>query len=204
MKTTETQQKVFDFIEKFSGVDATAVASGTQLNKLLVYKTVKVLAEKKLIKISDSKPPTYKLNKADEKNTKAQGKNNSKTEPAKKTVDDEVVLKSAGRDTTKLKFNGELYGKGKLCLAIAKAYLAANPRTSITKLREIFPDELNKRYGFFQTVEKAKKMSADRERFFLKPEDLIKVGDKKVAICNQFGSSNLPLKHFKSLGFVIK
>ena len=40
--------------------------------------------------------------------------------------------------------------------------------------------------------------------FFLKAEDLIKIGDKKIAFCNQFISHNLPLKHFKALEFVIK
>lgn len=204
MKTTETQQKILDFIEKFNDTTAELISSGTGMNKLHVFKTVKVLAENNLIKISESNPPTYEFLKAEIKNEKPDQKKTIKSPITKNITEDEVALKSDGRDTSKLKFNGELYGKGRLVLAVVKKYVEDNPRTTITKLKEIFPDELNKKYGCIQTVEKARKISVDRERFFLKAEDLIKVGDKKVAVCNQFGSHNLPLKHFRSLGFTIK
>lgn len=204
MKTTETQQKVLDIVEKFENMTAELISTATGLNKLLVYKTVKVLAENNLIKISETTPPTYEFLKAEIKNEKTDQKKTTKTVNTKKIAEDEVALKSDGRDTSKLKFNGELYGKGRLVLAVVKKYVEDNPRTTITKLKEIFPDELNKRYGCIQTVEKARKISVDRERFFLKAEDLIKVGDKKIAVCNQFGSHNLPLKHFRALGFTIK
>jgi hypothetical protein len=206
MKTTEmteTQKKVLDHIEKFSDSSAEIIASGTGLNKLIVFKTVKVLSENELIKInSENNPPTYTLNKADVKNTKTAVKKVGKATIEKEK--DEVVAKSEGRNTEKLKFNGELYGKGKLVLAVVKKYISDNPKATLTKLKEVFPDSLQPRYGVVQEIGKAKKLSEDRDRFFFKPEDLIKVGDKKIAVCNQFGSHNLPLKHFKSMGFIIK
>lgn len=219
-KLTETQQTVLDFIEKFGG-SADIISSGTQLNKLLVLKTVKALAEKNLITINaEIDPPVYTFANA-EGNTyahiqtptkavanveenKVSGKKSAKTATAKKVVEDEVTLKTDGRDTSKLKFNGELYGKGRLVLAVVQKYMLDNPKTTFAKLKEVFADELQPRYGMIQEVSKAKKISTDRDRYFLKPEDLIKVGDKKVAVCNQFGSHNLPLKYFKTLGFVIK
>ncbi|OFY85378.1 MAG: hypothetical protein A3F72_03685 [Bacteroidetes bacterium RIFCSPLOWO2_12_FULL_35_15] len=219
-KLTETQQTVLDFIEKFGG-SADIISTGTQLNKLLVLRTVKALAEKNLITINaEIDPPIYTFANV-EGNTyahvktptkavtnveenKVSGKKSAKTAITKKVVEDEVALKTEGRDTSKLKFNGELYGKGRLVLAVVQKYMLDNPKTTFTKLKEVFPDELQPRYGMIQEVSKAKKISADRDRYFLKPEDLIKVGDKKVAVCNQFGSHNLPLKYFKTLGFVIK
>lgn len=219
-KLTETQQTVLDFIEKFSG-SADIISSGTQLNRLLILKTVKALAEKNLITINaEIDPPIYTFANvegstyahattpvkavANVEENKVSGKKSAKTAIAKKVVEDEVALKTDGRDTSKLKFNGELYGKGRLVLAVVKKYMLDNPKTTFTKLKEVFADELQPRYGMIQEVSKAKKISADRDRYFLKPEDLIKVGDKKVAVCNQFGSHNLPLKYFKTLGFIIK
>ena len=252
MKTTETQklpetqQKVLDFIHKFSDSNVDYIADGTQLNKLLVFKAVKVLADKKLLVKSENNPVTYKLPiddakkpntselksikteaNADEKGTNVSGKKSAKientakvekeiiagfkTESKKKETavkgNDEVALpKTGGRDTSKLKFNGELYGKGKLVLAVVKKYMEDNPKTTFAKLKEVFPDTLQPRYGMIEEVNKAKKISADRDRYFLKPEDLIKVGDKKIAVTNQIGANNLPpvLKQFRALGYTIK
>ena len=137
MKTSETltekQQTVLDFISKFSDTDADIIANGTGMNKLMLGKTVKQLAENGLIKISDATPPTYQLIKVDgksakvvdEKNAKEADKKPAKTETVKKE-DDEVVLKSGERDTSKLKFNGELYGKGRLVLVVVKKYIEDN------------------------------------------------------------------------------
>lgn len=222
MKTTEeqplspTQQTLIDHLEKFANSPVDLIVTATGLNKLLVTNSLKILLEKKkLVEVSDTTPPVYNLvatakkitNVADKKSVKTETAKIAlpKTEVTKKTADDEVVLKKEnGRDTSKLKFNGNEYGKGRLVLAVVKKYMEDNPRTTLTKLKEVFPDELQNRYGMVQEVSKAKKLSVDRDRFFLKPEDLIKVGDKKVAVCSQFGSNNLPLKHLKSLGFVIK
>jgi hypothetical protein len=200
MKKSETnQEKVLSTLGKFSSSTVEILSTGTGINKLLLYKILKPLVENKQVVKSETTPPTYSL---------AVGKNDrTKTNP-KNIADDELQLPNAtGRDTSKLKFNGELYGKGRLVLAVVQHYVKSNPRVSLTKLKEVFPDELQPRYGMVQEVGKAKKLSADRDRFFLKPEDLIKVGDKKIAVCNQFGSNNLPpfLKMVKSrLGYNIK
>ena len=76
----------------------------------------------------------------------------------------------------------------------------------LSKLKELFPDTLQPRYGTIQDVSKAKKLSEDRERFFLKPEQILKVGDKRVAVCNQWGKHNIGgfVKIARSLGYNIK
>jgi len=207
MKTTETQQKVLDHISKFSDTTADLIASATGMNRLLVFKTVKVLSDNGLVRISDTKPSTYKVLKVESKNTKVTDKKITKTGSTKKVADDEVALPSGSRDISKIKFNGTMYGKGRLVLAVVQHYVKNNPRVSYTKLKEVFSDEFQQRYGMVQELSKAKKLSVDRDRFFLKAEDLIKIGDKKIAVCNQFGSNNIApfLKMVKSkLGYNIK
>src|ERR1035437_4766636 len=107
-KPTEVQQKVLDYVQKFSNSNAEFIVSGTQMNKLLVGKILKGLTEKGLLIKSSwpDSPDTYKLpiddlskpkaaeNKlaktaaiAEEKITGAIGKKSTKTEK----VDEEKV-----------------------------------------------------------------------------------------------------------------
>lgn len=205
-KLTDTQKAVFDFLseERNQGSNVAIIDSCLPLlNELTIMKALKALTEKGLIIKSESKPYTYSLAKTDEKESVIIEKKNTKAVKVEKEID-EVKLPSLGRNTDKLKFNGELYPKGRLALAVFKKYLEDHPKTTIAELKKVFPDELSQRYGFFQTVEKAKKLCTDRPRYFLKPEELLKVGNHKIAVCSQWGSNNLPLKHFKSLGFIIK
>jgi hypothetical protein len=94
------------------------------------------------------------------------------------------------RDRTGYTFDGEMYGKGPLVLAIIRAHVKANPKITFDLLKKAFPDELLKGYGIFQTYERAMVISAVRKRFFLKDEQLVTVRDNagkpvKIAICNQ-------------------
>ena len=202
---SETQQKVLDAIVKLNDSSAETIAEETKINKMVVFKAVKFLTEKGLIEINNENDPiTYKALEGEVKG-KVPVKKATKTEAIEKEKDDQLELKLGGRNTTKFKFNGEEYGKSRLVLAIVKAYVLENQKVTFTKLKEVFPDELQPRYGMFEEVSKAKATSTDRERYFLKSEELIKLGDKKViAVCSQFDINNLPLKHFKSLGFKIK
>lgn len=113
---------------------------------------------------------------------------------------------STGRDNSKLKFNGELYGKGPLVRAVVAQYVVDNPGTTYKKLKEVFPDELLKRFGIFQDEETAKTIANKGNRYFTKDEQIIKLKDKKVVVCNQFTLSNIQpfLKVAKSLGYKIK
>lgn len=208
MKTTEAltdkQQQVLDYIVAHPDSTADAIIEGTGTNKLPAYNIFKQLVAKDKIVINhQNTPATFSSIKQEAKIVKSADKKLVKEEKSK-PEDDEAALPT-GRNTGKLKFNGEFYGKGRLVLAVVNKYVQDNPKVTLAKLKEVFPDELQPRYGIVQEVTKAKKMSEDgRDRFFLKPEELIKVGEKKVAVCNQFGAHNLPLKHFKALGFVIK
>jgi hypothetical protein len=106
------------------------------------------------------------------------------------------------RDRTGYNFEGEVYGKGPLVLAIIRKHVNANPKITFELLKKAFPDELLKGYGIFQSYERAMEISIKTKRFFLNDNQLVRLRDKNIAVCNQFSSDNiLPfLAHARKLG----
>ena len=88
--------------------------------------------------------------------------------------------KSAGRNKDQYKLDGELYGKGRIVQAVVRKYVTDNPKVTYKQLKEVFPDELLNRFGIFQDETTARSLSGARDRYFLKEEDGIKLGDRKV------------------------
>ena len=132
----------------------------------------------------------------------------AETAPVEETpAPEDEVKTSKGRNNQKFKFNGNEYGKGPLVREVVREYVAGHPKVTLKQLKEIFPDELLKRFGIFQEESVAKTLSGARDRYFFKDEQLIKLSDKKViAVCNQLTSDNIQpfLKTARALGFKIK
>jgi len=126
---------------------------------------------------------------------------NKKTEPVQ-----QPIIKSTGRDSSKLTFNGQEYGKGPLVRAVVAKYVTDNPNTDYAKLKEVFPDDLLKRFGIFQDEETAATIAKKGNRYFTKPEQVIKLKDKNIVVCNQFTLANIQpfLKVAKALGYKVK
>ena len=208
MKTIDNQSMVIAFIAKNPESNVDTIATGTAIFKLNVYKVLKTLVETKQLSIVDqSNPPRYILVNRTVK-AKQDPILSKKTSEEKKGETQDVFPKNktTGRDTSKLKFMGKEYAKGQLVLAVVKHHCETH-KTTLAKLKEIFADEsLQPRYGMIQLLNTAKKLSEGRDRFFLKPEQLIKIGEAKVAVCNQWGSNNIGgfLKVAKKLGYTIK
>jgi len=122
------------------------------------------------------------------------------------TEGEQEEVKSTSRDSSKYKFNGQEYGKGPLVRAVVSQYVADNPKTSYEKLKEVFPDTLLKRFGIFQDVNEAKTIGGKGIRYFMKPDQVIKLADREVVVCNQFTLDNIQsfLKVAKGLGYKIK
>ena len=102
---------------------------------------------------------------------------------------------------------GEQYTKGGLVHAVVSEFVSKHKNIGIAKLKESFPDELIQRFGVFQEIVKAKHFaSGGRDRYFMQDEKIIKLKDKKIAVCNQWTSENIKpfLSAAKKLGFVIK
>lgn len=110
------------------------------------------------------------------------------------------------RDRRGYEFNGEVYGKGPLVLAVIRHHVENNPDINYNKLKSAFPDELLKSYGIFKRLDQAQEASKKRKRYFLKETQLVSVGDCKVAVCNQFTSSNIGafLEKAREMGYEIK
>ena len=129
--------------------------------------------------IIDEEKPNDEKNRLDEK------KDDEKNEDSK----EEIVKATTTRNNDKYRLNDdtEEYGKGGLVRAVIKLYVEQNPTVTYKQLKEIFPDTLMKRFGVFEEIAKAKELSGKRDRYFFKPEQIIKLGDKKqVAICSQW------------------
>jgi len=110
---------------------------------------------------------------------------------------------TSSRDRSKLSFKGEKYGKGRLVLAIVSQYVKDHPKATYAELKEAFPDSLHS-LGVVRPVTTAKKASSDHKRFFT--DNVIKLADKAVAVCADFGKSNIGkfLKHASGLGYKVR
>ncbi len=97
-------------------------------------------------------------------------------------------------DKTQYKFNGELYGKGRLVLAIIKKYIEDNLNITYSELETIFPKSLQGSFGVISTLKDAEDVynSTERKRHFIKPNEIINLNDNtKVAISTQWGIGNI-------------
>ena len=137
-------------------------------------------------------------------------KDNEKKDDEKNEDKKEDVAKSTttrNNDKYRLNDDTEEFGKGGLVRVVIKLYVEQNPTVTYKQLKEIFPDTLMKRFGVFEEIAKAKEISGKRDRYFFKPEQIIKLGDKKqVAICSQWTATLIIpfIETATKLGFKIK
>ena len=212
MKINSTQSKIIDFVSNNPNCDAKEIANGTKLKSDVVATSIKKLLEigtiirkekgKKLSYTSQTISPIDETPVVDETPVTeiSKEKESAAVTPKEKT-------KSAGRDLTKYKFNGGEYGKGPLVLAVVKKFVEDKPKTTIQNLAKAFPPELLFRFGIFQEMKEAHKISNGRPRYSLKPEQTIKLKDgKSIAVCNQFTSETIKpfLKAAKENGYSIR
>jgi hypothetical protein len=97
------------------------------------------------------------------------------------------------RDTSKYKFDGAIYVKRRLVLAVIKKYVESNPEISFAELEKAFPQSCQGPAGIFTTIEKANKIhtDTDHKRHFLNADELIKLSDSTIAISSQWGIGNI-------------
>lgn len=184
------------FLENNPNATKEAIAEVTGLKGLALFNTLKRLVkETTVVEHDENGGKTYSLSVADDIELNLNS-----------PQDEEIQVISKGRDNSKFKFNGQFYGKGPLVHAVVSQYVADNKGTTYKKLKEVFPDELLKRFGIFQDEEAAKQIAPKGGRFFSKPEQIIKLKDRSVIVCNQFTLANIQpfLQVAKSLGYKIK
>ena len=109
------------------------------------------------------------------------------------------------RDKTKYMFNGKVYAKNRLVLAIVKKYVEEN-NPSFAELNQVFDRSLQGSLGVVELYENASKVSDSTKRYFMKPEDVITIQGQRVVVCTQGGIFNIVkfIKQAQSLGFNIE
>ena len=110
-----------------------------------------------------------------------------------------------GMDYSKYVFEGRVYGKNRLVLAVVNAYVRDNPFTSISVLKGVFYDKLQGSTGVVATpYEASKKCKDPQKRFFAK--NPIFLNDGEIWVCTQWGIENIDnfIKKAKSLGYEIE
>jgi hypothetical protein len=116
----------------------------------------------------------------------------------------------------KYRFEGNIYGAGKLVLAvIKKTYNKTyndNPNYNLGKLQQLFPKSIQGTYDIVTTKEDAEhiqqKTSRQLKRHFLNSQDIIKTPDnQELAVCKEW--SRYGTKHFiqqipDELGYIVE
>lgn len=192
----KTIQKLISFLEKNPNSNKESIAEVIGLKGLALFNILKRLVKEGTITEVEGEEKSYSLATIDDGEA-----SNKELQEQEET---EVISK--GRDNSKFKFNGELYGKGPLVHAVVSQYVADNKGTTYKKLKEVFPDELLKRFGIFQDEDTAIQIAPKGGRYFSKPEQIIKLKDRSVIVCNQFTLANIQpfLKVAKALGYKVK
>jgi hypothetical protein len=198
----KNQDQVLEFLRLNgkSGVDA--IVEGTGIHKLSTFKILKGLVEKDKSVVMDKEQFGFVYSLVgnegvvappNEESPKEEGDDElDLSKPKMKVV--EKAPSHSGKDFTKYKlvFEGtKLEGltKGRLALQIVKLYVGSKKGISLKALKEVFPDTIVKinSYGLVQELNFAQKKSetGHRDRYFMKPEEVIKLKDKTIAVCNQ-------------------
>ena len=114
----------------------------------------------------------------------------------------------SGRDYTRYSFQGKIYNKRKLVLAVIKDWVGANKPTTLEALLEAFPQE-TQGGELFVPIEEAQKIFERQHtaRHFLAGEEVINLGPGETyAVSNQWGVGNFQrfLECARALNFDIK
>jgi len=103
----------------------------------------------------------------------------------------------AGRDTrdlTKYVFEGERLNKRRLVLAIVRGYVRDNPATTVKRLEEIFPSNLQGSHSVFRSIKEAREIldRTGHKRHFIEEDEVIKLADgEEIAVASMWGAENL-------------
>ena len=136
----------------------------------------------------------------------AELKHNNKTNESvlseKPIIDD----KPQQRDKTRYMFNGNVYLKNRLVLAVIKDYVLNNPETTCKELKEVFDKSLQGSIGVVEYENIAKQRSDYQVRFFAKEDEIVKLKDGNMLVCSQWGILNIPnfIKRTEQLGYTIE
>lgn len=97
------------------------------------------------------------------------------------------------RDFTQYEFNGELYGKGRLVLAVVQAHVKRHPKITYNKLLKSFPKDKVGDIVFEKLkIVEEKNKGKTTKRHFIEANELIKLDDgTTIAVSTEWGKDNI-------------
>ena len=110
------------------------------------------------------------------------------------------------RDKTRYMFNGNIYLKNKLVLAVVKDYVSKNPIITCNELKTVFDKSLQGSIGVVEYEMIAKQRKDYQVRFFTKNDEVLQLIDGNMFVCSQLGVLNISnfIKRAEQLGYKIE
>jgi len=110
------------------------------------------------------------------------------------------------RDKTRYMFNGNVYLKNKLVLAVVKDYVSQNQTITCNELKTVFDKSLQGSIGVVEYESIAKQRKDYQVRFFAKGDEVLQLIDGDMLVCSQWGVLNISnfIKRAEQLGYKIE
>ena len=110
------------------------------------------------------------------------------------------------RDKTRYMFNGNVYLKNKLVLAVVRDYISKNQAITCNELKTIFDKSLQGSIGVVEYEHIAKQRKDYQVRFFEKEDEILRFIDGNMFVCSQWGVLNISnfIKRAEQLGYKIE
>lgn len=133
-------------------------------------------------------------------------KSKEKTDETVLPVSIDIEDKPQQRDKTRYMFNGNVYLKNRLVLAVVKDYVSNNPTITSKELKTIFDKSLQGSIGVIENEIIAKERRDYQVRFFSKDDEIIRLTDGNMLVCSQWGILNIPnfIKRAEQMGYKIE
>lgn len=111
-----------------------------------------------------------------------------------------------GRDRTRYLFNGNVYLKNRLVLAIVTDYVQNHPNIMLDELKQVFSKTLQGSIGVVESVNIAKTRNDYNVRFFTKEDEILHLINCDAYVCTQWGILNIPnfVARARQLGYDIE
>jgi hypothetical protein len=209
MKHTKNHEAVLAFIKANENLTFDSIKAGNpKISDILMRGVIKDLQEEGIIAANDEDGGFVFTGGKPKNASTPVGK--AVQSAGKKNDDEDLGPKTfTGRNNDKYIFNGEKgLGKSRVVLAVIRQYIKDNPKITLTKLQEAFDSKvIQPRFGVIEEISKAKThIKNKRERHFFKEADILKVGDKRCVVTNQWSAEALKpiLKIAKDLGYKIQ
>lgn len=110
------------------------------------------------------------------------------------------------RDKTRYMFNGNVYLKNRLVLAIIKDYVSKNQAITCKELKTVFDKSLQGSIGVVEYESIAKQRKDYQIRFFEKEDEILRLPDGNMLVCSQWGILNISnfIKRAERLGYEVE